>query len=159
MSFDKLNGFIINIHFDQSCPRHMSAASVLVLALYSVIRQLILTLFWKNVSAGPLKVKHWVIEGVVMWITTDGAGAPLHCLAREIKGSSLADLGEGAGLVGTQESCWGAYALLCTGAVTPERITKLHRLTLKMITWKVTCKMQIWCADAIKIHMVSTETV
>jgi len=55
-----------------------------------------------------------------MWITTDGAGASLHCLAGELEGSWATDLGEGAGVVGTLQAYSGACALLCTGAVTPE---------------------------------------
>ena len=105
MSFDKLNSFIIDKHFDQSCPRNSSAAPVLVLALYSIVGQPTTTLFRENISAGALEVKHCVIEGVVVWITTYGAGAPLHCLAGELEGITTAYLGKGAGLVVALQAC------------------------------------------------------
>ncbi len=101
MSLDKFDSFIIDIYFDQSCPGNLSAAPVFVLALYSVIGQPTITLLRENVSTGALEVKHCAIKGIVMWITTYGAGASLHCLAGELKGSRLADLGKGAGLVVT----------------------------------------------------------
>lgn len=99
MSFDKLDSFIIDINLDQSCPGNMSAAPVFILALHSVVGQPKTTLLRKNISTGALKVKHCIIEGIVMWITTDGAGLSLHCLAGKLKGSWLANLGKGAGLV------------------------------------------------------------
>ena len=99
MSLDKLNGFIVDIYFDQSCPGNMSAAPVLILALDSIVGQLWVTLLRENVSAGALEVEHCVIKGIVVWITTYGAAASLHILAGELKGISLAHLGKGAGFI------------------------------------------------------------
>lgn len=82
----------------------MSAATVLVLALYSVVGQTTATLLRENIGAGALEVKHCVIEGIVMWITTYGAGTSLHRLAGELKGSRLADLGKGAGFAVTLQA-------------------------------------------------------
>ena len=67
-----------------------------ILALDSIIGQPSTTLLRENVSAGALEVKQSVIKGPIMWITIDGAGASLHCLAGELKGTTLADLGKGA---------------------------------------------------------------
>ena len=119
------------MHFDQSCPSDSSAASVLVLALYSIVRQPTTTLLRENISAGALEVKHFVIEGIVMWITADGAPAFPHCLAGELKGSGSADLGKGARLAVTLQACRGARAFLSTGSVAPERVTLLHGLTFE----------------------------
>lgn len=98
MALHKLNGFVIDKHFNQPCPGNSSAASVLILSFYSIVRQPSPTLLGQNVSAGALKVKHCAIKGIVMRITTYGAGALLHCSAGKHKGTSLADLGKGAGL-------------------------------------------------------------
>lgn len=105
MSFHKLNSFIVDIHFDQSCPSNTSVAPVFILALYSIVGQPTSALFRENICAGALKVKHGAIEGIVMWITTYGASASLHCLAGELKGSWPADLGEGARLTVTLQTC------------------------------------------------------
>ena len=83
----------------------MSAAPVLVLALYSIVGQPKTTLLRENISASALEVKHSVIEGVVMWITTYGAGAFRHCLAAELKDSRQADLGKGAGFAVALQTC------------------------------------------------------
>ncbi len=77
---------------------------MLVLALYSIVGQPSTTLLRENVIAGALEVKHCSIKGIVMWITTYGAGASLHCLAGELKGSRPADLGKGTGLVVTLQA-------------------------------------------------------
>lgn len=91
-SFDKLNRVIVDMYFHQSCPRNVSTASVLILALYSVVGQSTITLLRKNISAGALKVEHSIIKGVVMGIATYGAGASLDCLAGKLEGSRPADL-------------------------------------------------------------------
>ena len=133
MSLEKFNSLIVHKHFNQSCPWDSCTAPMLVLGLYSIVRQLMTTLFRQNISAGTLKVKHFAIESIIMWITAHGAGAFLHRLAGELKGTWAADLGKGAGLTETLQPCWGAGALLCAGSVTPEWVSKLHRFTLTEI--------------------------
>ena len=145
MSFDELDSFIVHEHFHQSCPRDSCTATVLVLALYSIVRQPRATLFWENVSAGTLKVKHFAIEGIIMWITTNGAGTSLHRLAGELKWSTTADLWKGAGLTDTLQACWGAGALLCTGCVTPEWVSKLHRIPFERNKNKGYLKGLVFC--------------
>lgn len=147
MSFDKLNSFIVDKHFNQPCPSDSRAAPVLVLALHSIVGQPTTTLFRQNVCAGALKVKHFAIEGVVMWITTYGACASPHRLAGELEWRCPADLGKGAGLPDTLQACWGAGALLCTGSVAPEWVSQLHRFTFEgnpSVLWKALHCNAIW---------------
>lgn len=127
----KLNGVIIDKHLDLFCPGNSWTAHVRILALNSIIGQLSSTLFRKDISACALKVKHETIKGIIMWVAGDGACLLLHCLAGELKCARLADLGKGAGLVLTHQACWGAGALMWTGAVSPEWISQLHSHTLK----------------------------
>lgn len=77
---------------------------MLILALYSVVGQPTTTLLRENVSAGALEVEDCLIKGIVMWITTYAAGASLHSLAGELKGSGLTNLGKGAAFAVTLQA-------------------------------------------------------
>jgi len=71
-------------------------------------------------------VKNLIIKGVVVRVTGDGTGLSLNVLARVLEGSWTAGLGITAGLMATLEAAAGTGASLLTGAITPERVPKLH---------------------------------
>lgn len=103
-SFDKLNGFIIDKHSDQSDPRHTSVAPMFVGAFNSVVGQLWTTLLGQDISAGALEVVPGPVKCSVMRITTDGAGTSRDRLAGKLKIIRTTDLGKGTGFIVTRQA-------------------------------------------------------